>query len=177
MAERGTGVSQVGARGTPPPTARVVFFISYSRNTDVARAEAVYQALLRLGVAESEVWFDRSTIEPGQDFRDRILNGIRGCRYFLPLLSKEADVREEGFVFDEWQEANARKKGMNREFVLPVIVDADYEPARYKAKPVRDGEWARLDFCHAPEGVPDQRMTAKLKELLREARRGELVES
>ena len=143
----------------------------------MARAEAVYQALLRLGVAESEVWFDSCTIEPGQDFRDRILDGIRGCRYFLPLLSKEADVREEGFVFDEWQEANARKKGMNREFVLPVIVDADYEPARYKAKPVRDGEWARLDFCHAPEGVPDQRMTAKLKDLLREARRGELVPS
>jgi hypothetical protein len=177
IAERGAGVSQAGAGAMPPPAARVMFFISYSRNTDVARAEALYQALLKLGVAESEVWFDWSTIEPGQDFRDRIFDGIRGCRYFLPLLSKEADVREEGFVFDEWQEANARKKGMNREFVLPVIVDADYEPARYKAKPVRDGEWARLDFCHAPEGVPDQRTTAKLKELLREARRRELVES
>jgi hypothetical protein len=64
---------------------------------------------------------------------------------------------------------------MNREFLFPVIVDADYEPASYKAKPVRDGEWARLHFCHAPEGVPDQRMTTKLKDLLREARRGELV--
>jgi hypothetical protein len=176
MAEHGAGAPQAVAGAKPSP-ARVMFFISYSRNTDLARAEALYRALLKLGVAESEVWFDRSMIEPGQDFRDRILDGIRGCRYFLPLLSKEADVREEGFVFDEWQEANARKKGMNREFLFPVIVDADCEPARYKAKPVRDGEWARLDFCHAPEGVPDQRMTAKLKELLREARRGELVAS
>ena len=148
-----------------------MFFISYSRKGDLPRAEALHQALLRLGVTDSEVWFDRETIEPGQDFRHRILDGIRGCRYFLALLSDDANLREEAFVFDEWQEANARKKKMNREFLFPVIVEADYEPERYTAKPVLDGDWARLDFCHAPGGMPDGRMTAKLKALLRDTRR------
>jgi TIR domain len=149
-----------------------MFFISYSRQTDLPRAEALYQALLKLGVLESEVWFDRQAIDPGQDFRHRIFDGIRHSRYFLALLSYEGDRREEGFVFDEWQQANERKKSMNRDFVFPVILEAEYKPERFSSKPVRDGEWARLDFCHAPEGVPDDRMTTKLTQLLREARRG-----
>lgn len=161
----------VSSTGGSMPS-QAMFFISYSRKTDLTRAESLYQALLKLGVMESEVWFDRQNIEPGQDLRLRILDGIRHCRYFLALLSYEGDRREEAFVFDEWQEANVRMKSMNREFVFPVIVDAEYDPMRYTARPVLDGDWARLLFCHAPEGVPDAPMTAKLTHLLRQARRG-----
>ena len=60
---------------------------------------------------------------------------------------------------------------MNREFVVPVIVDADYVPERYTTESVR--VWAddkKLDFGHAPEGVPDGRLETKLKKLVREAR-------
>lgn len=150
-----------------------LFFISYSRKTDLPRAEALYQALLKLGASEAEVWFDRHSIEPGSDFSHRILDGIQGCRYFLALLSKAANDREEAFVFREWQEANLRKQLMNRDFLFPVIVDPDYEPERYQARPILDGDWKRLDYSHAPEGVPDPRMTGKLRDLLRQARRGE----
>jgi hypothetical protein len=158
------------AGGSTPSQA--MFFISYSRQTDLPRAESLYQTLLKLGTLESEVWFDRQAIDPGQDFRLRILDGIRNCRYFLALLSCEGDRREEGFVFDEWQQANERNKSMNRDFIFPVIVEPEYKPERFTSKPVRDGDWARLDFCHAPEGVPDNRMMTKLTKLLREARRG-----
>jgi hypothetical protein len=172
-------MAEYRAEQRPPTTStggstpsQSMFFISYSRQTDLPRAEALYQALLKLGALESEVWFDRQAIDPGQDFRLRILDGIRHCRYFMALLSYEGDRREEGFVFDEWQEANERKKSMNRDFVFPVIVEAEYKPERFTSKPVRDGDWGRLDFCHAPQGVPDDRMTSKLRQLLREARRG-----
>lgn len=148
-----------------------MFFISYSRGTDLPRAELLYRELLGLGVSEGELWIDRHTIEPGQDFRQQILAGIRSCRYFVPLLSEAANDREEAFVFDEWQEANLRQKSMNRDFIFPVIVEPDYEPERYTAKPVRDGAWTDLDFGHAPEGVPDGRLTAKLRKLVRDARR------
>jgi hypothetical protein len=148
-----------------------MYFISYSRGSDLRRAESLYRELLGLGVSEGEVWIDRHTIEPGQDFGQQILAGIRSCRYFVPLLSEAANDREEAFVFDEWQEANLRQKRMNREFIFPVIVEPDYEPERYTAKPVQDGHWARLDFGHAPEGVPDGRLTAKLRKLVRDARR------
>ena len=74
-------------------------------------------------------------------------------------------------MFKEWQEANDRKMSMNREFVFPIVVEKDFTPERYTAKPILDGNWARLDFCHAPEGVPDQRMTDTLTKLVRDARK------
>ncbi len=148
-----------------------IFFISYSRQTDRARAESLYQSLLKLGVTQGEVWFDRHSIEPGQDFKRRILDGIRSCRYFLPLLSRSSDRREEAFVFTEWKQADERQKGVNRDFLFPVIVDNEFEPKCYTAKPVpkwRDDE--HVDFAHAPEGVPDERLETKLKKLVRASR-------
>lgn len=150
-----------------PP--RPLFFISYSRSTDLPRAEAILQALLGLGLAAGEVWFDRQSIEPGQDFGNRILDGIRGCRYFLPLLSAAANQRHEAFVFIEWRKANERQQAINGEFIVPVIVDPEYQPERYTAEPVR--AWGGLDFGHAPEGAPDGRLLAKLRALVRDARR------
>ena len=146
-----------------------MFFVSYSRVGDLPRAETLVRRLIGLGAAEAEVWFDRRSIEPGHDFRNQILGGIRGCRYFVPLLSDKANGREEAFVFSEWREANDRLSRMNREFVFPVIVDPDYEPGRYTADPVRS--WRGIDFGHAPQGEPDARLLAKFKNLLRDARR------
>jgi hypothetical protein len=165
----GGGAAAAAAPPGPPP--RPLFFISYSRATDLPRAQALVEALLKVGVSASEVWFDRQNIEPGHDFAQRIFEGIRGCRYFVPLLSHAALRREEAFVFREWRAANERQQGMNRGFVYPVIVDEDYEPEAYGAAPVQ--AWANLDFGHAPEGLPDGRLLSRLKALVREARRPE----
>jgi hypothetical protein len=146
-----------------------MFFISYSRQTDRLRAESLRQSILNMGVTESEVWFDRHNIEPGQDFERRIFDGIRSCRYFLPLLSQSSNSREEAFVFKEWRQADERQKGVNREFLFPVIVDSEFTPERYTVKPVpkwRDED--RINFAHAPKGVPDERLEATLKKLVRE---------
>ena len=149
-----------------------MFFISYSRRTDLPRAETLYQSLLRQGVGENEVWFDRNSLEPGQLFRNRILDGVRTCRHFLPLLSRAADDREEAFVFREWEAANDRMPALNREFILPVIVDSEYDPEAYSALPVRPWREKEIDFGHAPEGMPNGPLEAKLKKLVRDARRG-----
>jgi hypothetical protein len=152
------------------PAAEVVppsplFFISYSRKTDLAAAEAMVQALFKLGLTKSEVWFDRTAIEPGERFSNRLLDGIRGCRYFLPLLSKAANDREKGFVFREWREANDHRKDLNYEFCMPIILDVDYRPESYTAEPVR--EWRDLHFGHAPNGVPDEQTADRLRKLVR----------
>lgn len=153
------------------PAAGTVFFVSYSRKTDRSRAEMLVRSLRDIGVDEREIWFDRQDIEPGDDFGQRILDGIDSCRYFLPLVSEAADRRDEGFFFREWRAANERNEAMNRSFVHPLIVDPDYAPERYKAEPVR--AWRRLDFGHAPDGVPDGRTNSALVKLLREARKPE----
>src|SRR5262249_43229922 len=74
-----------------PDPQGALFFISYSRSTDLPAAERLFEALKKQGVTENEIWFDRSAIEPGQDFQDRIFSGIRTCQYFLPLISAAAD--------------------------------------------------------------------------------------
>ena len=170
MAEHGAGAQEADHKedeAVPPGT---MFFISYSRKTDLPRAESLYQALLGQGVTQGEVWFDRHSIEPGQDFQRRILDGIRSCRYFLPLLSRACNSRERAFVFTEWVEANKLLTSTNRDFVFPVIVDADFEPERYTHKAALQWADEHLDFAHAPEGVPDGRLQAKLKKLVRDAR-------
>jgi hypothetical protein len=162
------------AETTRPPEESVpagaMFFISYSRKTDLPKAEALYQALIRQGVSESEVWFDRKSIEPGQDFQRSILDGIRSCRYFLPLLSEAANQRERAFVFREWEEANGLLPEMNREFVFPIVVDAQFEPSRYRARPVLTWADKHIDFGHAPDGVPDARLEARLRQMVRSCR-------
>jgi hypothetical protein len=137
-----------------PPTGSL-FFISYSRLTDMAKAEAMVRSLMDLGVAENEIWFDRRAIEPGEEFGQEILEGIRNCRYFLPLLSEAAMAREEAFVFREWRAANYRRQSMQRRFVIPVIVDEDYEPSRCIASSAVV-DWNGLDFGFAPGGSPDE---------------------
>lgn len=172
--ERMLSEQPAAASGPMPieaPAAGTVFFVSYSRKTDRSRAEKLVLSLREMGVGEREIWFDRHDIEPGDDFGQRILDGIDSCRYFLPLVSEAADQRDEGFFFREWRAANERNEAMNRSFVHPLIVDADYVPERYTAEPVR--AWRRLDFGHAPGGVPDSRTNSTLVKLLREARKPE----
>jgi TIR domain/SIR2-like domain len=152
-----------------PPSA--MFFISYSRTTDIANAELIYQALLNVGLTEADVWFDRRTVDPGEDYQRKIMDGIEGCRYFLPLVSKQSNRREEGYVFREWDKASERLLQMNREFLVPVIVDTDYQPEVYQAQQVWQWRQRHIDFGFAPRGVPDQRLADKFKLLVREARR------
>ena len=160
-----------GPAAVPDVRRGALFFVSYSRRTDRSRAETLVQALLGLGVAENEIWFDTQTIEPGQDFSERILDGIQSCRFFLPLLSEATNAREEAFVFSEWRAANRRRERMNREFLMPIVVDAEYEPERYTAPPVLEWAHDHIDFGHAPEGAPDGRTLKALQRLLRGGRR------
>lgn len=153
----------------PAASQRALFFISYSRGADLANASALFDALRAIGVTEQEIWLDRQDIEPGENFRHQILDGIQGCRYFLPLLSAATNGRDEGFVFREWRAANDRAQDMNRAFIVPLVVDDDFQPGRYDAAPAR--AWGQTDFGFAPRGRPDEALQRRLVSLLREARR------
>jgi hypothetical protein len=147
-----------------------MFFISYSRTTDLPSALRLHDALVALGVAENEIWFDRQVLEPGDRFRNRILDGIRNCRYFLPVVSQAATLREEAFVFLEWKEATDRLAMVNRDYLLPLIVDAENRPEAYQQASVKDWFNEGLNFGHAPAGAPDPMATKKLQALVRQAR-------
>jgi hypothetical protein len=155
-----------------PAPERALFFVSYSR-TDSPLAHNLCDVLRGLGVRESELWFDRIAVQPGMNFDDRIKDGIRTCRYFLPLLSQGADQRGDGVFLDEWRAANARAqdeqaKGLGKDLILPIVLDSAYSPNAYGADPVT--AWRSIDFGHAPGGVPDERLKNQLKHLIRQSR-------
>lgn len=150
-----------------------LFFISYCRTPDFPAAAKLVESLKSLGVADNEIWFDKSAIEPGQNFRERILKGIRTCRYFVPLISSSADQLDEKFFRREWNEALDRSKSIQgRTFVIPMIVDQAYDPEQYQRVP---REWKdALDFGHAPGGVPNEQTNALLKKLIRSERQRDI---
>lgn len=154
----------------PPLPETAMFFISYSRTTDLPQAQRVFDALRGLGVGEHEIWFDRKTLEPGDNFKQRILDGIRGCRYFLPVVSRSATQREEAFVFQEWETATDRLPRLSRRFVLPLVVDAEMQPESYRQLSVQNWVQRDINFAHAPDGAPDAHTLATLTRLVQQAR-------
>lgn len=148
-----------------------LFFVSYCRQTDAPAAAALVEALGAppFSVAAREIWYDRSTIDPGDRFAKSIFNGIRSCRYFVPLISRPSDLIAEKFFRREWNAAVKREEGiMGETFVLPMIVDPDYKPEAYERVPP---SWCEnLDFGHAPAGLPDERTAKALRKLIRGAR-------
>lgn len=172
--ERRTPPDQNSKAAEPDPRS-ILFFISYSRATDLTAAEKLYESLCQQGVSKNEIWFDRTALEPGQDFQNRILDGIRNCRYFLPLISNAADQFDERFFRREWKQAVDRSQAIaGRDFVVPLIVDDDYDPLIYRRLP---REWTeQIDFGHAPAGVPDPRTRNRLTKLIRDERRGGAVD-
>jgi len=168
-----TAASDSAKQNQAPDPLSVAFFISYSRATDLPAAEQLYQTMREQGLAENEIWFDRTAIEPGGDFQKLIFEGIHSCRYFLPLISAEADNFIEKFFRREWNAAIDRSKAMaqGEEFIVPIILDEEYNPQGYARVPK---EWSdSIDFGHAPGGVADARTRQHLTKLIRELRRGE----
>jgi len=145
-----------------------LFFVSYCRGSDSAPAINLIEWLQSQGVASHEIWFDRQSIEPGNDLRAHILEGIQTCRYFIPLISRQADAIDEKYFRREWHEAIDRSKGIQgRTFIFPIVVDQDFEFEQYQCIP---HEFKQLLIGHAPGGQPNQQTFTALKKLVRSER-------
>jgi TIR domain len=170
--ESTTGASPAAKPDGRPQSA--LFFISYSRG-DLASAQQLHRALPDLGVREHEIWFDMEELKPGDEYKQRIFEGIAGCKHFLPLVSRSATEREEGFVFSEWETATDRLPKLNRSpeqpFLVPVVVDAENKPHLLR-RPSSLVKWQErnINFGHAPAGQPDDTMRDFLQGLVRQAR-------
>jgi hypothetical protein len=94
-------------------------FISYSRRDQ----EFVTRLASDLNQQVAFVWFDRSTIQPGQKWHDEILEGIQECKAFILVLSP--DAMESRYVREEVNKALELGKT-----IFPVI----YRPAEWTAE-------------------------------------------
>ena len=136
---------------------------------DADAARRLYNAITWLG---GDVWLDERRLRPGDAWEHEILTAIRRTvRLFVPIISANTERAQEGYVFREWREAVDRSRSiMGRRFIVPVIVDEDYEgdPSRYRQIP---DDFGRLHFGRAPGGEPDAELLEMLTAEIRAMRR------
>jgi hypothetical protein len=95
----------------------VKVFVSHSsKDTDVAERIA-----LALKESDHEVFFDRSSLQPGEAYNEQIREAIAECDLFVFLVSA-ASIREGTYARSELQFAAKRWRHPSR-CVLPVLLE------------------------------------------------------
>jgi tetratricopeptide (TPR) repeat protein len=100
--------------------ASIKVFISY--------ASEDYELALRftedLKVFGLDPWLDKDSLEGGDRWKVKIKTAIRGCEYFIPLLSSKS-VGNKGYVSKEWETAFdfIKNRSYGEKFVIPVKLD------------------------------------------------------
>lgn len=106
---------------------RLSIFVSYAKE-DIDQARVIYSALDDKGL---EPWMDKPPpphaakgLLPGENWRNRLEQEIRGARRVILLLS-EASVAKVGYVQREFRLALDVMNGMpaNARFVVPLMIN------------------------------------------------------
>lgn len=141
-----------------------VIFISYSRTDE----DAASRLKERLDARKLRAWFDRSDIEPGGNWKARIQDGIRRCRLFLPVISRNSLQRTGGVFIDEWRSAlDLKRQIKNRAFIVPLIIDDCGAEDLARDEVARD--FTGLNLLRAPRGELDDDNVERLIALIRGA--------
>ena len=170
--ERNPSVSQATADKRFEIGSPHAIFLSYARE-DIKPALRLYEELKALS-DDDVTWFDKSEVMPGDVWGPHTLNAIRTCKLFLPLLSVNTERRNEGYFRREWMEALERAKSIHGKFILPVVVDEDYDgdARRYAMVPE---PFQELHYGHAPGGRVSAELKAEVQKQLRTVRKAQVL--
>jgi TolB-like protein len=83
---------------------------------------SIKDALAASGI---DVWYDENELDGGDAWDQKIRRQIRGCDYFMPIISATTEARPEGYFRREWRLAVERTLDMadDHTFLLPVVID------------------------------------------------------
>jgi hypothetical protein len=141
-------------------------FLSYT-HADVDAARALQSELE--GIGAGVIWFDKTQLEPGDEWDGKIKAAVNSCDLFLPLLSANTEARTEGYFRREWRLAATRAESIQgRRFIIPSVVDEDFDRSRFKLVP---SGFDAIQFGHAPLGRMNEDLRKTVVESLREVRR------
>ena len=117
-------------------------FLSYA-SEDVPAAERIATALCSAGV---EVWFDKSELRGGDAWDQMIRRKIKACALFIPVISRHAHDRIEGYFRLEWKLAVDRSHliAPDQAFLLPVAIDDTSQSDERIPDRFRELQWTRL---------------------------------
>jgi hypothetical protein len=143
-------------------------FISYA-SEDREAAERLCDGLSEV----TDVWLDRQVLKAGEDYDHSIRWSIGRCSLFVPLISRNATRRWEGYFHREWNLAVDRLRGMaaGTQFVVPVIID----DTPINAEGVNDEFW-RYHAARLPDGQVTEEFKAEIRRKVRLIRRTEIAQ-
>lgn len=95
-------------------------FISYA-SEDFETANEIAETFKRLGVG---VWFDKASLEPGDEYVKAIKKNIEDCKAFIPILSKNVLNPGRRFYKREWTWASEEIEWRGSDsFIYPIAID------------------------------------------------------
>jgi hypothetical protein len=135
-------------------------FLSYA-SEDREAAQNLKAALEGAGL---DVWFDQGSIPPGASWDREIQANIRRCSLFLPLLSRQAARRLEGYFRREWRWALDRAQSFDESvpFIQPIVID----DVSAGASGIPEGFWDR-QCSRFPLARPTPEFVERAKEAIR----------
>lgn len=86
---------------------------------------AVARIAAALRAAGIEIWFDQSELRGGDVWDAAIRKQIKSCALFIPVISRNAHARGEGYFRLEWKLAVDRSHliAVDLPFLVPVVID------------------------------------------------------
>jgi hypothetical protein len=129
----------------------VKIFINYA----IEDYEMAHKISIDLNKSGIVTWFDKRDLFPGQKWEEEILNAIKKCSHFLPILSLKS-VKKEGFVQKEINIALKRIDELpySKIFIIPACLDKikDLEDNPNVPDELRRLQWADLSE-HYDDGL------------------------
>ena len=139
-------------------------FLSYTR-ADMQAVENLKKGIEQIG--NITCWYDKRELEPGDDWREKIVVNIRKADLFMPLISVNSLEHEDGYVQKEWLQGtnewvfrNADKKA--DKYLIPVIID---DSKAYGEKIAKHFD-SKINFTKVPQGNPDAAFIEDIKKIL-----------
>lgn len=136
-------------------------FLSYA-SEDLAAAAAVRESLAQAGM---DVWFDKTELEPGDAFENKIRRNIESCSVFVPIISSHTLTSRRRYFRKEWRHAEsvAEMAVSAERFIVPVAIDDTLPDAEALPESLRTLHWARL-----PEGRASEQFVHHIRQLVRD---------
>lgn len=108
-------------------------FISHANKDKEDFVEDLYRSLNKLGV---DIFYDKESLEWGDDWKDKILNGTKNAEFAIIVIS-------ENFFDREWTERELseflnRKNKNGQKLILPIMHNISAEELRNKYPNVAD---------------------------------------
>ncbi len=134
-------------------------FLSYASQD----AEAAARICEGLGAAGVEVWYDKSELRGGDAWDQMIRQKIKACALFIPVISRHAHNRVEGYFRLEWKLAVDRSHliAPDQAFLLPVVIDDTPQTDERIPDRLRELQWTLL-----PAGQTTPAFVERVRQLL-----------